>query len=125
MKYIDLNMVRAGVVTHPQEWAWTGYQELMGQRKRYRLIDVDCLYEKLGKREQDEFRRNYAVSIDDAIARHESMREECWTESVAVGSEVFVKEVGRLIENRMQVEIQKDSSHANAWIVREARQAYG
>ena len=32
MKYIDLNMVRAGVVDHPQQWAWTGYQELMGQR---------------------------------------------------------------------------------------------
>ena len=25
LKYIDLNMVRAGVVNHPAEWVWTGY----------------------------------------------------------------------------------------------------
>ena len=40
IKYIDLNMVRAGVVAHPEQWAWTGYQELMGQRKRYRLLRI-------------------------------------------------------------------------------------
>jgi len=39
LKYIDLNMVRAGVVSHPREWNWTGYEELVGERKRYRLID--------------------------------------------------------------------------------------
>ena len=32
--------VRAGVVEeHPREWAWTGYQELMGLRTRYRMVD--------------------------------------------------------------------------------------
>jgi hypothetical protein len=37
--YIELNMVRAGVVSHPREWEWVGYHEIMGQRKRYRLLD--------------------------------------------------------------------------------------
>lgn len=32
LRYIDLNMVRAGAVRHPSEWAWTGWLELMGQR---------------------------------------------------------------------------------------------
>jgi hypothetical protein len=36
MRYIDLNMVRAGVVTHPSAWAWCGYEELVGERQRYR-----------------------------------------------------------------------------------------
>ena len=39
MIYIDLNMVRAGVVSHPSEWQWTGYNELLRPKSRYRLID--------------------------------------------------------------------------------------
>ena len=30
IQYIDLNMVRPGVVEHPADWGWTGYQKLMG-----------------------------------------------------------------------------------------------
>ena len=125
MKYIDLNMVRAGVVTHPGEWAWTGYQELMGLRKRYRLLDVERLLELLGGRKADEFRKNYEVSIEESMARHECVREERWTESLAIGGEVFVKEVSSRIRNRIQVEVEKDSTHADSWVVRETRPAYG
>ena len=39
MKYVELNMARCGVVKHPGEWAWSGYAELMGCRKRNRLLD--------------------------------------------------------------------------------------
>jgi hypothetical protein len=38
MAYIELNMVRAGVVSHPSEWSWCGYSELTGARQRYRLL---------------------------------------------------------------------------------------
>ncbi len=33
--YIDMNMVRAGVVDHPRKWKWSGHHELTGLRKRY------------------------------------------------------------------------------------------
>jgi hypothetical protein len=46
--YIELNMVRAGVVSHPREWEWVGYHEIMGQRKRYRLLDLERLGWRLG-----------------------------------------------------------------------------
>jgi len=29
LRYVDLNMVRAGVVTHPAQWRWCGYDELI------------------------------------------------------------------------------------------------
>ena len=124
MKYIDLNMVRAGVVTHPREWAWTGYQELMGLRKRYRMLDVERLLELLGDSKADKFRKNYDVSIAESIVRHECVREERWTESLAVGGEAFVKEVSGRIRNRIQVEVEKDPTHADSWVVREVRPAY-
>ena len=43
MKYVDMNMVRAGVVSHPREWEWCGYHELVGKRKRYRLVSQEKL----------------------------------------------------------------------------------
>jgi REP element-mobilizing transposase RayT len=33
MVYIDLNMVRAGVVTHPSEWRFGGYNEIQSPKK--------------------------------------------------------------------------------------------
>ena len=37
--YIDLNMVRAGVVRHPSEWLFLGYNEIQAPRSRYGLIN--------------------------------------------------------------------------------------
>ena len=43
MVYIDLNMVRAGVVPHPSEWPFCGYHEILNTRQRYTLIDHESL----------------------------------------------------------------------------------
>ncbi len=40
-------MVRAGAVSHPNEWAWFGYHEIVGKRQRYRLLDIKRLVEFL------------------------------------------------------------------------------
>lgn len=56
--YIDMNMVRAGAVKHPREWAWTGYQELMGLRKRYRVVDVRALLEHVDAGTEQSFREH-------------------------------------------------------------------
>jgi putative transposase len=37
--YIDLNMVRAGVVLHPSKWLQAGYQKIQYPPERYRIID--------------------------------------------------------------------------------------
>jgi putative transposase len=118
--YIDLNMVRAGVVGHPREWEWTAYHELMGTRKRYRLVDTAELLAHLGAGTEESFRENYEACVKEAIARKEFEREGKWTESLAVGSEHFVSEVGRGIRNRMQVETLEDEKDRSLWIVRES-----
>ena len=41
--YIDLNMVRAWVVTHPSEWQFCGYHEIQKPKERYALIDYNGL----------------------------------------------------------------------------------
>ncbi len=46
--HIDLNMVRAGVVTHPPHWETGGYQESRRERPRHRVVDRKALAEVLG-----------------------------------------------------------------------------
>jgi putative transposase len=46
--YIDLNMVRAGVVAHPAQWEVGGFHEIQQPRARYRIVDRQALAEALG-----------------------------------------------------------------------------
>lgn len=39
MKYIDIKIVRAGVVKHPGEWLWSGYYEIQSSANDYQVID--------------------------------------------------------------------------------------
>ena len=41
MVYIDTNMVRAGVVSHPSEWSFSGYNEIQEPRRKNVLIDYE------------------------------------------------------------------------------------
>lgn len=49
MVYVDLNMVRADVVTHPSEWPFCGYNEIRNPRQRYSLIDHEHLSNLLSR----------------------------------------------------------------------------
>ncbi len=46
--YIDLNMVRAGVVRHPSQWPFGGYNEIQSPRKKNVLINYCRLADILG-----------------------------------------------------------------------------
>ena len=55
--YIDLNMVRAGVVNHPGEWAHSGYREIQEPPERYAIIDLRGLIALCGFAEMADFQR--------------------------------------------------------------------
>jgi len=121
-----MNMVRAGAVKHPGEWSWCGYKELLGLRKRNRLIDQAELPRTLGDGVSfDGFRSGYDEGIQEAITRQDVKRESLWTESLAVGGRNFVEEVGGRIPNRMKVVVESMGDEGEPWIVREDQEAYG
>lgn len=93
MVYIDLNMVRAGAVKHPIMWPFCGYHEIMSNRLRYRLIDICKLMELIKIKELYRLRQLYKVMVDNYLNAGNFDRESHWTESVAVGSEEFIKEI--------------------------------
>jgi len=123
MCYLELNMNRCGVVTHPKDWQWVGYQEIMGIRTRYRLIDLERLCWRLRTDSIEEVRRNLAVSLAERIARDQMKREPLWTESLAVGSIEFVQRIQPLIPVRYETEIVQPLQ--NIWTLQETPIAYG
>jgi putative transposase len=121
--YIELNMVRCGVVKHPRDWPWVGYHEIMGSRRRYRLIDVDRLCWRLRADNVEAVRQHLIASLAERIARDEVKRESRWTESLAVGSLRFVEGVKPLILYRREAETVATAD--NVWALQEAAIPYG
>jgi putative transposase len=94
LMYIDLNMVRARVVGHPQDWPDCGYHEILRPPKRYRIIDREGLLELLEISEIDRFPEIYSQWIEEELeSKNYLEREPGWTESLALGNEGFVEEV--------------------------------
>jgi REP element-mobilizing transposase RayT len=91
--YIDLNMVRAGVVRHPAAWVHGGYREIQDPPKRYALVDLQQLATTCGFSSIEEFRRAHHRWVEHALAREALKRESRWSEAIAVGSRAFVEEV--------------------------------
>jgi hypothetical protein len=90
MVYIDMNMVRAGVVKHPQEWPYGGYTEIQSPRQRYALLDYEGLKEILNFKTIEELAEAYRDWVDDTVIKGNHKRDGKSTESIAVGSELFV-----------------------------------
>ena len=93
MVYVDLNMVRAGIVNHPSEWPFCGYNEIQNPRQRYSIIDYESLINLFDARSMDELKKTYRSWVEEALEKQSyCKRETRWTESIAVGSEAFVRE---------------------------------
>lgn len=89
--YLDMNMVRAKAVRHPEEWRFGGAQELLGLRKRYRAIDREWLLRLLGVTDMSEFRQWYCQTLDELCQNREPYpRESFWSTSLAVGSRQWI-----------------------------------
>jgi len=93
MVYVDLNMVRAGVVRHPSEWVFCGDNEIQNPRKRYSLIDLQELMELFHVRETGELKEAYRGWVEETLERGGLERRPEWTESIAVGGEAFVRRI--------------------------------
>ncbi len=73
--------LRARVVEHPTEWEWCGYNEIIGKRKRFCLLDIpEILLQSLCS-SLKELRTTYISIIDEALSRRDFSRDRVWTES--------------------------------------------
>ena len=91
--YIDLNMVRAGVVNHPSKWAHSGYVEIQKPPKRYAVVDFRELTALCGFVDLEIFQRAHRQWVEQALEVGRTLRDDRWSEAIAVGSLGFVESV--------------------------------
>ena len=73
--YIDLNMVRAGVVKHPSEWPHGRYNEIQTPRRKNVIIAYNRLRQLAGFKDYDAFVSSYEKRINEAIRKEENHRD--------------------------------------------------
>jgi putative transposase len=120
--YVDLNMVRAGVVPHPAEWEVGGYHEIQHGRARYRIVNREALAEALGVGVAD-LAAVHRDWVETGLRDGRGRRERQWTESVAVGSRGFVERVQRELGGRGRY--RAIEQEGNGYVLREGTESYG
>jgi len=91
--YIDLNMVRAMVVSHPEQWVHGGYNEIQRPRRKNILIDYDTLGHLSGFNNFDDFQKAHAAWVEATLSSKRIQKEACWTKSIATGSQSYVETI--------------------------------
>ena len=88
-----MNMVRAGVVEHPEQWEFCGYNEIQNPRKRKGIIDFDRLMGLLGFESYDELKAAHHKWVESEIPIDHKNKDNKWTQSIAVGSKTFIEKM--------------------------------
>ena len=123
LAYIDLNMVRAGVVRHPCEWMYGGYNEIQNPKQRYSLINRQKLTALLGIKDNDQLSEYHRNWVEEVLKNGSNQRDAKWTQSIAVGDKEFVMETKaklgakamgrRALENNEGYELRESQSPYN------------
>jgi len=98
--YIDMNMVRAGVVDRPSEWDHSGFHEIRGRVSRIALIDRKRLSALLGFTSEGDLRDAHIAWHDSSMADRARQRDKVWSSAFAVGSRSFVQEFQQRLGGR-------------------------
>ena len=126
LTYVDLNMVRTGVVPDPGQWRWCGYAELVGTGRKVPLVNWERLAELLGCSGVEQLRQRWRQQIAFRLQQVTQRREPCWTEAVAVGRREYVDWVSNAVAGRQRWDIQSEANRGGLefWTIRETAAEY-
>jgi putative transposase len=123
MAYIDLKMVRAGVVDHPSKWLDSGYRAIQEPPQRYRVIDVEADANRMGYSGVVELQREQRHWVEEGLGSELfGRRDPCWTESLAVGGESYVDQVAN--ELGMKSYHKQKNEQDGVFMIRESQAPY-
>ena len=120
--YIDLNMVRAGVVKHPCEWADSGYGEIQNPPKRYAVIDTSALLALTDFHDLSHFQYKHSNRVNILLRSEGNRRDACWSESLAVGNREFVALMKKNLSSKACA--REVVEHKDTFTLREPRASY-
>ncbi len=95
--YIDLNMVRTGVVSHPAQWPFSGYHEIQEPKRKNILIHYEKLQELLAIDSYDLLKSYHREWVEDYLNNGANKQDNKWTKTVAVDSEEYIEKIRFLL----------------------------
>ena len=122
MLYIDLNMVRAGVVSHPIEWKFCGYTEITNPKRRYAIIDYQALNTMFGATSIKQLQVEYERLVNQELNKESCLKEPDWSSGIAVGRKVFVSEIQSLLG--VKADKRKVEDTGQHWVLQEPKPSY-
>ncbi len=102
MRYIELNPVRAGMVSHPADYKWSSYQA-NARGNEEQLVKVHPLYQQLGhedKARQEAYRELFRSHIDDEML-HEI--RHALNHEVVLGRSYFKDKVEAMTQRQVRL----------------------
>ncbi len=93
--YMDLNMLRAGVVGHPEQWPFAGYREIQNPKQRYGIISYERLIELLGMKDLAGVQESCKGEWKKRCAVSDNAGKPSGARAIAVGSEHYVGGIQR------------------------------
>jgi len=79
-------MVRAGIVKHPSEWPYSGYNEIQQPKRKKILINYERLKELLGIDSYEQVKaahKQWVEWVESSLSDGDNFRDGKWTESIA------------------------------------------
>lgn len=101
MRYIELNPVRAGMVTHPSEYPWSSYHHnALGQPSQ--LLAPHMEYESLGKSDEER-QAAYRQLFKHRISEHSiTAIREATNKAWVLGNDRFKQRIQKKLERRVE-----------------------
>ena len=99
-RYVVLNPVRAGMVKHPRQYAWSSYRAMVGQSPVPGWLETDGLLAQFGAR-RAEARRRYSEFVVAGLKA-----ESIWRglrQQIYLGDEEFVKRMQRKAKPQREI----------------------
>ncbi len=115
--YIDMNMVRTGIIQHPLDWEFCGLHEILHPKSRYSIVDHQRLMQLVGVTDYNKFKKEYLKNLEELIKSDDKTQKRKWSKSIAVGSKNFLKTTKKLL--KASTVKRKIHSNADSYELRE------
>jgi len=100
-RYIEMNPVRADMVTGPRQYKWSSYRERVGLVKPS-LLDFDLTYLALAEDKEQRIKRYKYYLQQGASDKEMILLRNAWSRNQLTGNNCFVDEIERRIGNRIE-----------------------
>ncbi len=94
MLLLDLQMLATGKCNHPAEWEYSGWHELVGIKKRYRVISISHAMKAWGSKTNiKKFKADYVRAIEACCMNKSFGCLATWINALAVGPSEWIADV--------------------------------